>query len=82
MVQKWIFRTFDGGMMEGNKYRVRMIKSWNSENRLVRSTVQNGQVLIFSGHLIHGLAINNENNKTRVALGFCFSKKMIKGLLL
>jgi hypothetical protein len=73
--EKLIYRTFDGGMMEGNKYRVRMIKSWNSENRLGRSTVQNGQVLIFSGHLIHGLAINNENNKTRVALEFRLFKE-------
>jgi Phytanoyl-CoA dioxygenase (PhyH) len=70
-----ICRTFDGAIMEGNKYRVRMIKSWNKENRLVRSTVQNGQVLIFSGHLIHGLAINNEEDKTRVALEFRLFKE-------
>lgn len=68
--EKLICRTFDGGMMQGNKYRVRMIKSWNNENGLIRTTVQNGQVLIFSGHLIHGLAINNEEDKTRVALEF------------
>jgi hypothetical protein len=73
--EKLVFRTFDGGMMEGNKYRVRMIKSWNSENKLVRSRVQNGQVLIFSGHLIHGLAINNEDDKTRVALEFRLFKE-------
>jgi hypothetical protein len=73
--EKLICRTFDGGMMEGNKYRVRMIKSWNKENGLVRSTVQNGQVLIFSGHLIHGLAINNEEDKTRVALEFRLFKE-------
>ena len=70
-----VCRTFDGGMMQGNKYRVRMIKSWNDENSLVRSSVQNGQVLIFSGHLIHGLAINNEFDKTRVALEFRLFKK-------
>jgi hypothetical protein len=73
--EKLVYRTFDGGMMEGNKYRVRMIKSWNSENKLVRSRVQNGQVLIFSGHLIHGLAINNEDDKTRVALEFRLFKE-------
>lgn len=71
-----IYRTFDGGMMEGNKYRVRMIKSWNNQSNLVRSTVQDGQVLIFSGHLIHGLAINNEYDKTRVALEFRLFKKI------
>lgn len=73
--EKLVCRTFDGGMMEGNKYRVRMIKSWNNENKLVRSTVKNGQVLIFSGHLIHGLAINNEKDKTRVALEFRLFKE-------
>ena len=73
--EKLVCRTFDGGMMEGNKYRVRMIKSWNNENKLVRSTVKNGQVLIFSGHLIHGLAINNEEDKTRVALEFRLFKE-------
>jgi hypothetical protein len=73
--EKLVYRSFDGGMMEGNKYRVRMIKSWNSENKLVRSRVQNGQVLIFSGHLIHGFAINNEDDKTRIALEFRLFKE-------
>ncbi len=63
-------RTFDGGVVEGNKYRVRMIESWNGDNALIRSTVKYGQVLIFSGHLIHGLAVNDEKDKTRVALEF------------
>ncbi|MFT4733143.1 MAG: hypothetical protein ACI9DJ_000106 [Algoriphagus sp.] len=70
-----VCRTFDGGMMEGNKYRVRMIKSWDGESKLVRSTVRDGQVLIFSSHLIHGLAINNEHDTTRVALEFRLFKK-------
>ncbi len=70
-----VCRTFDGGMMEGHKYRVRMIKSWDGESKLIRSTVQDGQVLIFSGHLIHGLAINNEHDTTRVALEFRLFKK-------
>ncbi len=65
-----ILRTFDGGMVEGNKYRVRMIKSWNGENTLERSKVKYGQVLIFSSHLIHGLAVNDEADMTRVALEF------------
>ena len=30
--------------MEGHKYRVRMIKSWDGESKLIRSTVQDGQV--------------------------------------
>lgn len=70
-----IHRTFTGGIFEGNKYRVRMIKSWGGDNRLIRSTVKYGEVLIFSGHLIHGLAINNEEDITRVALEFRLFKK-------
>lgn len=65
-----ILRTFHGGLIEGNLYRVRMIKSWNQQNSLTRSNVKYGQVLMFSSHLIHGLAINNELDLTRVALEF------------
>jgi hypothetical protein len=65
-----ILRTFEGGKLAGNKYRVRMIKSWNNDNSLVRSKVKYGEVLIFSSHLIHGLALNEETDKTRVALEF------------
>lgn len=65
-----ICRTIEGGFMQGNKYRVRMIKSWNNDSDLIRSTVKYRQVLMFSSHLIHGLAINNEEDKTRVALEF------------
>jgi ectoine hydroxylase-related dioxygenase (phytanoyl-CoA dioxygenase family) len=56
--------------MEGNQYRVRMIKSWDGKNDLVRSKVKYGQVLIFTPHLVHGLATNEEQDKTRVALEF------------
>ena len=65
-----VLRTFEGGMIQGNKYRVRMIKSWNGESQLFRSTVKYGQVLIFSGHLIHGLALNENPDLTRVSLEF------------
>lgn len=70
-----VLRTFEGGLINGNKYRVRMIKSWNGDNTLVRSKVKYGQVLIFSSHLIHGLATNEETDKTRVALEFRLFKK-------
>lgn len=66
----FILRTFEGGIIEGKKYRVRMIKSWDGKNELYRSKVKYRQVLIFSSHLIHGLAVNDEQNKTRVALEF------------
>jgi hypothetical protein len=72
-----IQRTFEGGKIEGNKYRVRMIKSWNGDSALVRSKVKYGEVLIFSSHLIHGLAVNDEKDKTRVALEFRLFKSQV-----
>ncbi|WP_194778576.1 phytanoyl-CoA dioxygenase family protein [Pararhodonellum marinum] len=65
-----ILRTIEGGKMEGNTYRVRMIQSWDGQHELKRSKVTYGQVLIFSSHLIHGLALNEESDKTRVSLEF------------
>ena len=65
-----ILRTFDGGVVENNKYRVRMIKSWAGDTTLTRSRVKYGEVLLFSSHLIHGLATNDEEDTTRVALEF------------
>jgi hypothetical protein len=70
-----ILRTFDGAVVAGNKYRVRMIKEWGGKNELVRAKVTDGQVLVFSSHLIHGLAINDEQDLTRVALEFRLFKK-------
>ena len=64
-----ILRTFEGGIVEGNKYRVRMIKEWAGSNKLIRPVVEYGDVLLFSAHLVHGLAINEED-QTRVALEF------------
>ena len=56
--------------MNGNLYTVRMVKSWDGRNDLTRSAVKDGQVLIFSGHLIHGLAVNDNADLTRVASEF------------
>ena len=72
-----ILRTHDGGVMQGNRYRVRMIKSWAGQNTLTRSQVKYGQVLIFSSHLIHGLGINDNEDQTRIALEFRLFKKPI-----
>jgi Phytanoyl-CoA dioxygenase (PhyH) len=70
-----IERTFDGGVVEGNTYRVRMIKNWGGSNVLERAKVTDGEVLFFSSHLIHGLAVNEEEDLTRVALEFRLFKK-------
>jgi ectoine hydroxylase-related dioxygenase (phytanoyl-CoA dioxygenase family) len=47
-----------------------MIKEWGGSHTLERAVVKDGQVLFFSSHLIHGLAINEEEDLTRVALEF------------
>ena len=68
-------RTFEGAVVEGNKYRVRMIKSWNGDITLTRPEIKYGEVLFFTSHLVHGLAINEEEDSTRVALEFRLFKK-------
>lgn len=70
-----ILRTNNGSTVNDNKYRVRLIKSWDESTKLIRPKVINGEVLIFSSHLIHGLAVNNQNNTTRVALEFRLYEK-------
>ena len=70
-----IIRTFEGGVVEGKKYRVRMIKEWAGSSKLIRADVKQGEVLFFSSHLIHGLAVNDQKDKTRVALEFRLFKK-------
>jgi hypothetical protein len=70
-----ILRTFEGGVVEGNKYHVRAIKKWNGSNKLKRAKVKEGQVLVFSSHLIHGFAVNANPDMTRVALEFRLFKE-------
>jgi len=65
-----ILRTNVGSYIGENKYRVRAIKEWDGKVNLYRYPIKYGQVLIFSPHLIHGLAINREPNTTRVSLEF------------
>ena len=65
-----IYRTKDGGIIEKNKYRVRSVLHWDGSNKLSRPKIKDGQVLIFSSHLIHGCAINEQKYITRVALEF------------
>lgn len=69
-----VVRTSDGGIVGGNKYRVRFIKEWG-DNSMIRTNVTDSEVLIFSSHLIHGLAKNGEDDLTRVALEFRLFKK-------
>jgi ectoine hydroxylase-related dioxygenase (phytanoyl-CoA dioxygenase family) len=70
-----ILRTINGGIVGGNKYRVRFVKRWGDDNQMIRANVTDGDVLIFSSHLVHGLAVNAEEDTTRVALEFRLFKK-------
>ncbi len=70
-----VLRTREGGEVAGKKYRVRMIQEWGGSNAMTRASVENGQALFFSSHLIHGLAINEEPDTTRVSLEFRLLKK-------
>jgi len=70
-----ILRTKKGADVEGKKYRVRAIESWNGSNELQRSKVKYKDILVFSSHLVHGLAVNDERDLTRVALEFRLFRK-------
>lgn len=65
-----ILRSSVGGIVNGRKYRVRNIYEWNNSIKLVRPSIRNGQVLIFTPNLIHGAAVNEQKDVTRVALEF------------
>jgi len=70
-----ILRTCDGGNMNQNKYRVRSILNWNGENIMMRPLIKDKQILVFTPHLIHGCAFNNQEDMTRVALEYRLFKK-------
>lgn len=65
-----ILRTREGAKIATNKYRVRMVKEWAGSNELTRAKVDYGDALFFSSHLVHGLAINEETDQTRVSLEY------------
>ena len=68
--EKAILRTTAGSVINGKPYRVNSIFSWDGRTDLKRSTVGYGSALAFSPHLIHGLALNQQDDQTRVALEF------------
>ncbi len=70
-----ILRTFGGGVIQGQRYHVRNIIQWDGGNDLHREEMGDGDVLIFSSHLVHGCAVNDQDDETRVALEFRLFKK-------
>ena len=71
-----ILRTTHGSNVNNNKYRVRLIKSWDNKNELIKPEINYGESLIFSSHLIHGLSLNEQNDVTWVALEFRLYDKL------
>ena len=65
-----IIRTKAGVVVEGQQYSVNCIKSWNGNTSMKLISPEPSCGIVFSSHLIHGLAFNNNNDKTRVSLEF------------
>lgn len=59
----------DGAVIAGRRYQVPAI-AWlrNGPLKMIRTSVALGQALLFTPYLIHGLAVNNSGNRTRMAL--------------
>jgi hypothetical protein len=70
-----IERTSGGAMVDGRQYRVRGVLAWDGSTALHRPAIRNGEVLVFSSHLIHGCAFNANPDQTRVALEFRLFRK-------
>ena len=65
-----ILRTKAGSTINGVNYSVNSIKSWADSSSLTKIPLQQDEILIFSSHLIHGLAINHEEDMTRMLFEF------------
>ena len=65
-----VVRTRAGTVMEGQRYSVNCIKSWNGQTALSTLCPAEGEMIVFSSHLIHGLGRNHNADTTRVSLEF------------
>lgn len=65
-----VMRTKAGATVNGIKYSVNSIKSWDDSSSLTKIPLEQDEILIFSSHLIHGLAMNQEEDMTRVSFEF------------
>ena len=65
-----IIRCRAGSEMNGRKFSVNLIKSWDGSVVLSNIYPSEGSMLCFSSHLIHGLGVNRNKDITRVALEF------------
>ena len=65
-----IIRSRAGSIVNGIPYSVASIKSWNESTSLDRVLIKSDELLVFSSHLIHGLAYNASNDVTRISFEF------------
>ena len=56
MPEEQISRTKAGSIIEGQRYSVNCIQTWGDSATLKTMTPSYGDMLVFSSHLIHGLA--------------------------
>jgi len=65
-----VYRTKAGSNVNGYKYNVNCIKDWDSQNEIVTLCPCKGEMIFFSSFLIHGLARNLHEDRTRMSLEF------------
>ena len=65
-----ILRSKAGSFMNGQEYSVVSILEWGGLGDLESPIIQQDEFLIFSSHLIHGLAHNGNEKETRISFEF------------
>ena len=70
-----IERAKAGSLLNGQKYNVNSILRWDNNSDLKSISPKNNEMIIFTSHLIHGLAKNQNTKTTRVSLEFRLYEK-------
>ena len=70
-----IQRAKAGSLLNGQKYNVNSILRWDNNSDLKTISPKNNEMIIFTSHLIHGLAKNQNTKTTRVSLEFRLYEK-------
>jgi hypothetical protein len=65
-----VLRTKAGCTMNGIPYSVNAIASWDGQNSMVTLAPEQGEAIVFSSHLVHGLARNQNADQTRISFEF------------
>ena len=71
-----IIRSKAGSIINGISYSVASIKSWGESTSLERIPIKSNELLIFSSHLIHGIAYNPNDDITRISFEFRLYEKL------